>query len=244
MKIAIVCTYYDRLSQLINTITSLAKYNRTDFKFIVVDDNSPEPIDYPEGPDLEIIRLTDKTWFNSAIPYNIGFKRALEYNPDIVIIQNAESYHAGDILGYAESRLTDKNYIAFPCYSLAKDDTIPPATINNRCATFDGDSAWYNHPVHRPVGYHFCAAITADNLRKINGFDERFINGSDWEDNYLLYQIRTLGLKIEIPYAPYVFHQWHYSSPRPKGTADNSALYATLIKEKNYRAVHAITPDL
>jgi glycosyltransferase involved in cell wall biosynthesis len=245
MKIAIVCTYFDRLSQLRQTIASLNKYKRNDFELIIVDDNSPNEI----GPldnnfPVEIIRLINKSWVNSCIPYNTGFNAAMEHSPDIIIIQNAETYHEGDILGYAERGLRRNNYITFPCYSLSKDDTLPPAVMNNRCATFDGDSAWYNHSVHRPLGYHFCAAILADNLRKINGFDERFINGSDWEDNYLLHQIRTLGLKIEIPPAPYVFHQWHYSSPRPKGTADNGALYTKLIKDKNYRAVHTITPDL
>jgi len=244
-KIVIVATYYDRLPQLEKTVRSLNKYNRSDFEMVVVDDGSPREIprlmnNFP----LAVIRLTDKTWFNSAIPYNHGFQFALSRNPEIIIIQNAESYHAGDILGYAEQHLTEENYISFACYSLSRIDTIPPRKLSTEKARFDGQSTWYNHPKYRPVGYHFCSAITANNLRKINGFDERFKDGCDWEDNYLLHQITSLGLHVEIPADPYVFHQWHYSSPRPKGTANNQALYDGLIGSKDYRAVHLITPDL
>lgn len=239
--IAIVATYYDRLPQLIKTIESLKQYD--DFRFIIVDDGSPEPISITE-PFMEVIRLTDKRWFGSCIPYNIGFRRALELNPDIVIIQNAETYHAGDILAHAREHLTDENYIAYPCYSLSESDSIPPKVLNDYANRYDGDSAWYNHTVYRATGYHFCAAITANNLRRINGFDERFKDGCDWDDNYLLYQVRTLGLRVDIPLEPIVYHQWHYSSIRPRGTADNAALYQQLIKGMNYRAAHLITPDL
>ncbi len=245
MKIEIVATYFDRLPQLINTVNSLNQYKRDDFEFVVVDDGSHGDInrmnnDFP----MVVIRMTDKMWFNSAVPFNKGFQFALSREPDIVIIQNAESYHAGDIIGYAEKHLTDDNYIAFPCYSLSQNDSLPPETINNRCAGFDGDSAWYNHPTYRPVGYHFCAAITANNLRKLNGMDERFMYAHDYEDNYWLHQIKSLGLRIDIPPEPFVFHQWHYSSNRPRGTGNNELLFKELSKQNEYRALHLITRDL
>lgn len=243
MKIEIVATYFERLPQLINTIHSLNRYHRDDFEFVVVDDGSSSDINRMNNEfPMCVMKMTQKTWFNSCIPFNKGFEFALSRNPDIIIIQNAESYHAGDIIGYAEQNLTDDNYISFPCYSMAETDTLPPETINNRAASFDGDSAWYNHPMYRPMGYHFCAAITADNLRRINGFDERFKDGKDFEDNFLLHQVRQLGLTIEIPPEPYVFHQWHYSTQRPGKT--NHDLYNELIKTEGYKATHLITPDL
>ena len=225
MRIVIVLTAYNRETLLQKTLESFSQYDPYEFTVIIERDE-----DRP-----------GKTWSNSCIAFNRGFTRALELEPDIVIFQNAECYHAGDLLRYAKEHLTNDNYIAFPCYSLAKDDTLPPV-INNRCAAFDGDSAWYNHPVYRPVGYHFCAAITADNLRRLNGFDERFMYGKDYEDNFLLHQIQELGLKIDIPESPYVYHQWHYSSPR-KGRS-NESLYKQLTQNEGYRAVHLITPDL
>jgi len=246
MKIVIVATYFERLPQLIKTVESLNRYKRHDFEFIVVDDGSPHDINIAGHRDfpLIILKLSNKTWFNSCIPFNKGFEFALSRNPEIIILQNAECYHAGDILGYAEKHLTDDNYIPFPCYSLAESDTVPPQKIDNRCASFDGDGAWYNHPVYRPVGYHFCAAITANNLRKLNGFDERFMYGHDYEDNYWLHQVNTLGLRVDIPPEPFVYHQWHYSSDRPRGTGSNAALYQSLMLNNEHRAMHLITPDL
>ena len=243
MRFAIVATYYDRLPQLINTINSLNKYRRDDFIFVLIDDHSPAELtrlnnEFP----LVTMRMMNKTWSNSSVPFNKGFEMALSYNPEFVIIQNAECYHAGNILSHVEDNLTADNYIAYPCYSLGKDDQLPPEKINNKCASFDGDSAWYNHPHYRPVGYHFCSAITADNLRKINGFDERFKDGKDYEDNFLLHQIQCLGLRIDIPSEPFVYHQWHYSSPRPGKT--NADLYKILIQSKDYRAIHIINSDL
>lgn len=227
MKIAIVMTAYNREALLQKTLESFNQYDP--YEFVVVVDKDEDHL--------------GKTWVNSAIAFNRAFYEAIHtHQADAVILQNAECYHARDILGYVRKNLTDKNYISFSCYSLGENDTLPPIEMNPRGAAFDGDSAWYNHPVHRPVGYHFCAAITTDNLRKINGFDERFKDGKDYEDNYLLYQVRQLGLRIEIPAEPYVFHQWHYSSPR-KG-ASNEQLYNQLIQTEGYRAVHLITPDL
>ncbi|HPS40120.1 MAG TPA: hypothetical protein PL124_11940 [Candidatus Cloacimonadota bacterium] len=227
MKIAIVMTAYNREALLQKTLESFNQYNP--YEFVVITEKDEDHL--------------EKTWVNSAIAFNLAFYEAIHtHQADAVILQNAECYHAGDIMGYVRNNLTDKNYISFPCYSLGENDTLPPIEMSPRGAAFDGDSAWYNHPTYRRVGYHFCAAITAENLRKINGFDERFKDGKDYEDNYLLYQVRQLGLRIEIPAEPYVFHQWHYSSPR-KG-ASNEQLYNQLIQTEGYRAVHLITPDL
>lgn len=224
MKTAIVMTAYNRDELLRRTLESFQQYLAKDY-FTVID-KDPDPKDY----------------FNSGIAYNRAFLKALEQDPDIVIIQNAECYHAGDIIGYAEKHLTDKNYISFGCYSLPKDSLIPPPIRWNEGASYDGQSAWYNHPVYRPVGYHFCAAITASNLRKLNGFDERFKDGKDYEDNYFLHQVRKLGLQIEITADPFVYHQWHYIAPRLGQS--NKPVYDELITTENYRAVHLINQDL
>lgn len=230
MRIAIVMTAYNREDLLKHTLFSMWSQYQHFYDYGIYVDKDP---DHP-----------DKTWVNSCIAYNRVFRKALSEGADAVIIQNGECYHADDILMYVWKHLTSRNYISFPCYSLGKDDKLPPDKMNSRGATYDGDSAWYNHPVHRPVGYHFCSAITADNLRKLNGFDERFKDGKDYEDNYFLHQVRQLGLEIVIPHAPWVLHQWHYSSPR-RG-ASNYDLYRQLTQQEtnSYRAVHLINPDL
>lgn len=249
-KFAIVMTYFNRPAQLASTLNSFKKYNPADFEVVVVDDGSEIPVmmqDYPFK--VTIIRITDKNWTQGDPAYNVGFYYALEnIKPEKIIIQNAECYHLGDILGFADKNLTDKNYFAFGCYSAGKGE-LPGEVINDKGATRDGESAWYCHPVHRPKPYHFCAAITADNLRRINGFDERFSFGAGYDDDYLIHQIACLGLEIFITTDPIVVHQWHehngYRGFDERALLNiNFLLFKELVQRKEFRAEHVITNDL
>ena len=245
----IVCTFYQRHKQLYKTLDSFRQYNPDDFNVVIVDDNSPDDIIIDSLPfEVTIVKLKAKNWICPAPVFNFGFIEALKSNPQNIIIQNAECYHNGDILGYIRDHLTDLNYLTFGAYSLGKGEDVDIKELNNRCALGNGDSAWYNHSIYRPEALHFCTAITADNLRKINGFDERFATGLGYEDDYLLHQIRTLGLKVEIIDNPFVFHQYHYDVKAFTFDADlykcTGILCRELKKEKQYRAVHYITADL
>ena len=247
--IGVVMTYYNRNAQLINTLNSFLQYNPQDFFVVVVDDGSPQDVTLPDKLPFSvfIIKMKNKYWTQGDPAYNTGFSYALSKNPDIVIIQNAECYHLGDILSHAKKHVTDKSYIAYGCYSQGKGED-PGSIINNKGAGFDGESAWYCHPVHRPKPYHFCSAISADNLRKINGFDERFSFGTAFDDDYFLHQILTLELEIYITTDPIVIHQWHdHTSFKLDEKAlfnVNYLLFQELVKQKQYRAMHIITKDL
>lgn len=246
--IGIVCTYFSREPQLLKTLDSFRQYNPKDFFVVIVDDGSPEDIVIPDYPfEVIIIKMRGKNWTQGDPAYNAGFKYALSKNPDIVIIQNAECYHFGDILSVAK-KVDDSLYLTFGCYSQGKDEE-PGSVINNKCADFDGESAWYNHPVYRPKAYHFCAAITAKNLIKLNGFDERFSFGTGYDDDYLLHQIRCLGLKIGITDNPIVIHQWHEHNPYKGNNEEellqkNCDLFNFIVTGKDYRAQHLLTEDL
>jgi len=239
--IAIVCTYYNRQKQLERTLESFKQYDPDEFRVIIVDDGSNNDIKLPVTKfETVVLKMYNKTWIQGDSAWNIGLYYALLKYPDIIIIQNAECYHVGDILSYAK-RVTDKTYISFGCYSQSKDGF----DIFNKGASFGGESAWYNHPVYRPVGYHFCAAITTDNLKRMNGFDERFSFGAGYDDDYLLHQIKSLGLNIEITSEPYVVHQWHESNKSYNNDLYkiNENIYNELIKVKNYKAEHLLTVD-
>jgi len=253
-RISIVTTYFQRQYQLNKTLLSIAKSNHKDFEVIIVDDCSPDDIVLPEVPfKITVIKMQNKTWTNPEPAYNTGIIEALKSNPDIVILQNAENYHVGDILSYAE-KVNSDNYLSFGCYSLDEETTFRDHNIsevikaNNIGAVTDGKNAWYNHSVFRPVAYDFCNAITAENLRKLNGYDERFSLGSDRGDVYLLERVKMLGLNIQFVDSPFVVHQWHYSHPdRSDHEAlckRNADLFIELMKENKYRAKHLFTPDL
>lgn len=239
-------TYYERPAQLLETLRSFAQY-KDPFNVIIVDDNSPNDITLPHlSFDVTVVKLRSKICSNPCCAFNIGFSEALRTNPKRVIIQNAECAHHGDIMGYVRAHLTDSNYFSFAAYSLGKGEKR--RALNQRAAVSNGDSGWYNHSKYAPKAFHFCAAITADNLRRLNGFDERFAGGIGYEDDFFIHQVRMLGLEIQIIDSPFVFHQYHYDIP---SFHHDESLYqktAQLCKELKteqcYRAVHELTPDL
>lgn len=243
--VAIVVTHHRREAQLLKTLDSFKNYR--DIELIIVNDS--DSLSLPSFPfPITIINVKDKYWINPGVNFNIGFSEALKANPQKVIIQNPECYHVGDILSVVNEKLTDTNYLSFACYSLSKDQSVDFRNFNNRTAVSNGDSAWYNHSKYRPEALHFCCAITANNLRKINGFDENFADGLGYEDNYLVHQIKTLGLKIEFVDDPYVLHQYHYDQKAFTFDADlynrTGRLCEELKKRGTYKAEHFITKDL
>jgi glycosyltransferase involved in cell wall biosynthesis len=253
----VVMAYFDRQVQLNKTLESFAKSVYKDFSVVIVDDCSPKDIILPSLPfEVTVLKLTEKRYQNSGPVFNVGFNYAMKSDPDIILIHNPECYHVGDVLSYA-SRVTDENYISFGCYGIneattfSEHDISKVIELDNHIITQVGwdwkvNNGWYNHPAIDPVGYHYCCAITAKNLCKINGFDERLWDCVSFDDEYLVKQIENLGLKIEITTEPFVVHQWHSSIRNDNRELWNEGArrYMQMIKTKEYRAHHLMTEDL
>lgn len=247
MKISIVTAYYNRKSLFENTLVSITRQlndYKLDIEVIAVDDGSDEDERLEDLLEkyrfLRIVRLEkkDKWYFNSCIPFNIGFKEA---KGDVIILQNPECIHYGNILKYTQENITNKNYISFACFSLGIETTEhidmylnSPLKLeeliqqNNVGYIGDGLDCWYNHPIVNPKGYHFCAAITKENLYDLGGFDERFARGIAFDDNEFLYRVNLKRLDIQIIDSPIVLHQNHYS--KITYTTDKN-----LLDDENYQ---------
>src|SRR5260221_153679 len=64
----------------------------------------------------EIIgNIKNKKWINPCINYNLGFQ---EVKTDIVIIQNAEVCHCGDIIKYVFDHINQLIYLVFDVCSI------------------------------------------------------------------------------------------------------------------------------
>jgi GT2 family glycosyltransferase len=226
--ISIVTAYHNRRDLLITTLKTLENSIVKDFEFILVDDCSSDEHRVEDlmdkYPFLRVVRLEkeNKWYVNPCVVFNVGFNEA---KGDIIILQNPECLHVGDVLERA-SQITKDEYISFGCYSIDNDKTIELGTLTNpskedlmciiqpnpRTVGSDGDNGWYNHSKYRPMGYHFCSVIHKSNLDKLGGFDERYAHGIAYDDNEILIRIQRMGLKINIINDPFVVHQWHYSS--------------------------------
>ena len=249
-KVGVVITCHNREQHLKRTLFS-SKTIHDDCHIVVVHDGCTNPsTPTPPVTDILFIDPPNRTWVNPVVAYNKGINLLLDcHSPDIIIFQNAECYHVGDVISYAATHITDSNYISFGCFNIDTPGDYDLATLlkaNDRGATNKSGHAWYNHPVHRPKGYDFCAAISTSNMIKLNGFDERFKDDLGFADDDLVRRVRRLGLNLTItsPPDPFVVHQYHTRGNRRSPVQDkNRALASTLKHTGNYRATHAITKD-
>lgn len=264
-KISIVTAYYNRKDLFINTLNSLKFTKHEDFEFIVVDDGSIEEERVEDlveiYPFLKIIRVEpeDKWYVNPCIPYNVGMKAA---TGDIIMLQNPECYHVGDLLTHVNTFLKERSYLSYSCYSLDQEktdliskidyskDTKPQvasimANVPNEIITACGSLGWYNHPTFRPTAFHFACAMFKKDMDELGGFDERYAHGIAYDDNEIVIRIKRSGMNVEIMQSPIVLHQWHYhpkswakmDSSRPTLERKNAEILNNCtIKETTWRA--------
>lgn len=251
MRVAIVMTYFDRFFQLCKTLETLQ--NIKDLFVVIINDNDKISLTLPtkyKNINISIINVINKVWINPEPAYNLGIIEALKFDPEIIILQNAECYHVGNIVEYSRNNITEFNYLSFACFSIDKNHTFNETFATNKTkATQNGQNGWYNHSIYNPVAYDFCSAIKTSNLIKLNGYDERLSQGWCYGDNYLLHRIKLLGLEVKIVDSPFVVHQWHYYDSimikqRRTKISINKKIYSELLLDQDYKAKHLITKDL
>ncbi len=209
-SISIVMAYYNRQKQFDKTLQSIEQSVVKDYELIMVDDASEPPLVCDKA---QIIRIEPKDkWYNSTvIPNNMGLRAATS---DIIVIQGPECYHIGDVLNYVQENIRPGLYLSFAAYALNPQEGAnflagQMPELRNGVYDHPWDNGWYNHSVHRPVGYHFCSAIMREDLDRFGGFDERYAKGICYEDDDFIRKVKRSGLRVRIVDDPYVIHQYH-----------------------------------
>lgn len=227
--VSIVTAYNNRWSLFEFTLRTIEKSKYTDFELVIVDDCSNEENRLEEklkkyNFKITLIRLEkeNKFYTNPCIPFNIGFEYA---KGAIILIQNPECFHMGQVLQKA-STINDNKYLVFSCYNLDKNlsekirnentTEIDFSKINsclvpliNRAVTHCEETAWYNHPIFRDTKMHFACAIKKQDLINLGGFDENYSFAVAYDDNDLVARILKKGMNVEYSTVPIVIHQWH-----------------------------------
>lgn len=236
-SITIVITYLNRKKQLYNTLQSIEQYGHN-INIIIIDDNSTDGEDIYcfENDHIKIITMKNKTWINPCIPFNVGFKEA---KGDIIIMQNAECIHSGNIIGHVLSNIRKNIYLNYSAFSI--DEVLTQRIFMGEDAytvvsphlmkyiNKNGGTGWYNHPKYRPEMLHFCSAIMREDLYELGGFDERYANGLGYDDYDFIHRIKMKHIDIKIIEYPFVIHQYH----KPFNPGDVSTLMA--INEPIYK---------
>jgi hypothetical protein len=216
MKVSIVIGNYNRKIQLYYTLLTIKKSLYKNIEIIIVDDCSDIPEEIVNENDfknfnmnIKLIKIIkeEKSWINPCVGYNKGINLA---TGDIIILQNAEVCHIGDVISYVVNNLKPNDWLTFNCYGLnnfndnkniylmkhnkeifnyinkiwyeKKNYNIKPGGNN----TFKNDvGGWLNHFLIHFVAYHYFGAIYKNDLMdKMNGgFDLDYANGICFDDN-------------------------------------------------------------
>tara|TARA_B110000967_G_C18887249_1_gene564844 strand:+ start:284 stop:3280 length:2997 start_codon:yes stop_codon:yes gene_type:complete len=224
IKISIVMAYYNRKSQTLETLKNFEKMyaSKYNFEVIIVDDNSNDKNRLEEdikqftfSINLITISKDEKNnRINSCSVYNKGFNEA---QGEIIIIQNPECIHMGNIFDYIEQNFSYDKYLSFPCYNsnnyevneyIYKNyENLNILNIENKTKHFNEDinvknwPKWYQHPETYNKNLHFCTAIYKEYLQMIGGFSECFKDGVCYEDDDILFKIKNI-LKLDIVAVP------------------------------------------
>jgi len=268
MKISIVTAYHNRRDLFIKTLQSINNTQfKGDFEIIAVDDASIESQRINDLPELfpklnlRVIQIDkkDKWWVNPCIPNNIGFEIA---SGDVIIIQNPECLHMGDIISYTHKNIIDNKYMAFGCYALDRIKTSQMVQINgsntlaiNKIIQPTNDipldecphmNRWYQHSKFSPRCLNFCTAIMREDLEDLGGFDEAYATGISYDDTEFIRRIRRKDMDVDMVDIPMVIHQWHpYTNYSNKRLVDlNTNMFHATANRKDFRVFNKHTKSL
>lgn len=240
-ELSIVMAYHNRTEQLELALRTIHRQYTDDIEIIIVDDASDagRTADVVTGHfdmDIKVVSIAkvDKTWINPCMPYNIGFRNS---TGRLVIIQNPECLHVGNVIQWARQYTTPNRYMTFSCYNAVREEfdvlrsMLPQHLLGDKLDSEIRKSIrtdlsikvrpkteeeyWYNHPTLHPTRYHFCSVMTRESLFDLGGFDERYADGYCWDDNEFLHRTIKRGMEVLTvgPEHGFVVHQWHEKGP-------------------------------
>jgi len=200
--ISIVMTSHNRSKQVYYTLKTISNSSYKNVQIVLVDDSTSDPIkievlrDFPFYIDFIQINRPNKQWKNPCINYNIGF----EYiKGNVVIIQNGEVCHVGDVLSKIQGIKDDQYYVfdVISCKNFESNEEIyklDHLSLDVYKQPFF--NMWYQHHKSGNRSLHFLVALTNKTSKRINGFSYDYSFVSWYDDDDFLFKISTLGINI------------------------------------------------
>ena len=209
-KISIVMGYINRLKQLEITIQTIMQSKHINYEIIIVNDGE-ENIDFlieKYNVDMKIINNYLNKSVNPCMSYNLGIKNA---TGEIIIIQNPECCHIGDVLTVTNVTLKQNDHLTFSAFYLdnyEKNNKLYDILLENKNNNFwslckikkllnftldykqnnlpKNTNGWVSHHFYNKNHLHFCIAMYKSDLLKINCFSDEYQNGICFDDDDLV----------------------------------------------------------
>lgn len=220
LKVSIVITTFNRASLLAKTLESFVAQRYPSLEVVVADDGfdteTPKLCKQEWPFDLryfKVRRPASKEYRNPGPVTNFAVKRA---TGDILIIQNAECVHVGNVIEKLVAAVKPNN-AAF-------------AHVEYLSQTGKNQGVLRSHDIEREgQGLFFCGAIYADWYHELQGMDEDFVLPS-CEDNDFSHRMKAAGLTFVYLKDAIVHHQWHSTAGIISAKAINES--QTLLRKK------------
>jgi len=171
-------------------IASIAQ--RTDFpKCIVVDFGSEPPLHWDNAPWLKVIRVTNSTLtFHKSRALNIGLRSV---TTKFVLFTDADQIFAPNFFTDVHELLSSNPNLLVKCYTnfLA---AVPPNVLPSSVMSYYDSLLTAAKKNSKFLGEGCCFGCTVENVLRINGFDERYINWG-YEDCDFAHRMELIGCK-------------------------------------------------
>lgn len=215
-EVSIVMTARNRAPLLGVTLETIARQGGFGFAEVIVVEDGRD-----DGETERLCRFYGARYFlrrnrpnvpysNPAVPINIGLRQA---QGEIVILQNAECRHVGNVISaLAAPHRSAPNLAVFAAVS-----SLTPEGAHDH---------WYVHPTldAGPRPFFFCGSMRRENFIRLEGMDESF-KGYGWEDDFFAFQIKRAGIDFRFLGDAVVEHQWHPHSGFCYGIEETAKLY-------------------
>lgn len=236
--ISIVMTASNRSIQTYFTLKTIQNSSYKEVQIIIVDESDKDAITkeelnkYPFYIDFISINTLKKNWINPLVNYNIGFKYI---KGSLVIIQNAEVCHIGDVLAFLGKEMVKDNY--YICDVKAskslKTNNIIYKSDTNTIDIYNLKNIfkkWYQCRTNKR-DLHFLTGMTIDTFNKVKNFSYDYTLGVNYDDDDFLMKIKSKNIQIiNLFHDEYYFggiHLFHTPSYlKCKDIESNSYIYS------------------
>ena len=236
-KFSIIMAYFNRKEQIILTLNQFQrlyayKYN---FEVVIVNDCSDENEKLSDIVNnysfkIKYIELKDKTWINSVVPLNVAILN-ISHDVDIVIFQNPEIFHCGNIFEHVKN-IKEDEYFVYPVFSspsYEKNNYLKQLfkkncdnylnefinKIDKRHFENKSSQGWLQHINFNNRQLNFLSAISKSNLDKVGGLCNEMKDGFWYDDDEFLLRIKKVANCISIDSNKLIgIHQRHSGGSR------------------------------
>lgn len=222
INFSIILPYYNRKSLLINTLSSFVKFysKRNDLEIIIIDDGSSvehkldDAIKKFNTLKIKLINLgskKNKMQVNPCYPYNVGVRNS---SGKILILSSPETFHTTDMFEITNNfeKLSDSSYLLLSVFCSTSNE-LTESIIENNFIINDNNrekllsnvnkdkfnneyGSWYLHSIFRKTDLNFFSCITRKTYYDLCGFDERYRNGTGYDDNEFLNRLKNIADKF------------------------------------------------